>query len=241
MVDQAFVDRHFPGEEPLGRGLDIGNGTDGFYEIVGVVGNVRHDGLDEAPGPTMYVPYKQDVFSSMSVVVRAVGRPTELAAAARQALRELDPALPAARMGPLQEAVSDSVAERRFSMLLLGVFALVALFLAAVGLYGVVAYAVAQRTREIGVRMAIGAEARDVLRLVLKGGLRLSLMGVAIGIAAALALSRVLASMLYDVAPFDPLSYAGTALLLLAVAAVACSVPAARAARVDPVIALRQE
>jgi putative ABC transport system permease protein len=241
VVDQAFAERHFPNEDPIGRGLDIGNGTDGFYEVVGVVGNVRHDGLDSDPAPTMYVPYEQDVFSAMWVVLRTDGDPAQLAGAARLTVREIDGGLPAAQMGPLADVVSDSVAPRRFSMLLLGLFALIALFLAAVGLYGVVAYAVSQRTREIGVRMAIGAQAGDIRRLILGGGLRLAVVGVVLGTAAALALARLVASMLYEVTPFDPASYAATALVLLAVAALACSVPASRAMRLDPLAALREE
>jgi ABC-type antimicrobial peptide transport system permease subunit len=147
-------------------------------------------------------------------------------------------------MTPLAKAVSDSVAQRRFSMLLLGLFALIALFLAAVGLYGVVAYTVSQRTQEIGLRMAIGAQRSDVLRLVVGGGMKLAVAGVAIGIACALGLARLvvsMATMLYEVTPFDPASYSATALVLLVVAALACYVPARRAMRVDPIVALREE
>jgi putative ABC transport system permease protein len=241
VVDQAFVDRHFSNEDPVGRGIDIGNGTDGFYEIVGVVGNVRYGGLDAEPAPTMYVPFRQDVFSGMWVLARTDGDPAQLAGIVRQAVREIDPGLPVSRMRPLSEVVSESMAQRRFSMLLLGLFALIALFLASVGLYGVVAYTVGQRTQEIGVRMAIGARASDVMRMVLGGGMKLAAAGVAIGIAAALALSRLVASMLYEVTPFDPASYAATILVLLAVSAMACYLPARRAMRVDPLVALRQE
>jgi len=241
IVDQAFADRHFAGADPIGGGIDIGNGTDGFYEIVGVVGNVHHGGLDADPTPSMYVPFRQDVFSSMSVAARTEGDPAQLASAARQVVREIDSRLPTFQMAPLGEIVSESVAQRRFSMLLLGVFALLALFLASVGLYGVVAYAVSQRTQEIGLRMAIGAQAGDVLRLILGGGMKLALIGVAIGTAGALALSQLVASMLYGVTPFDPVSYAMTAVALLAVAALACYLPARRAMRIDPILALRQE
>jgi putative ABC transport system permease protein len=241
VIDQSFADRHFPNEDPIGHGIDIGNGTDGFYEIVGVVGNVHHDGLDAAPDPTMYVPYRQDVFSSMSVVARTEGDPAQLANTVRQVVREIDGALPAYQISPLSVLLSESIAQRRFSMLLLGLFALIALFLASVGLYGVVAYAVSQRTQEIGVRMAIGAQAGDVMRMILGGGMKLALIGVAIGTAGALALSDLVTSMLYGVTPFDPVSYAATALVLLAVAALACYVPARRAMRIDPILALRQE
>ena len=244
VVDQKFVERHFPDKDPIGQRIDIGNGTDGFFEIVGVVGNVRDASLDTNPAPTMYVPFGQDPFSGMWVVARTTGDPTALSAAVRQTIQGIDRALPAFAMTPLAKAVSDSVAQRRFSMLLLGLFALIALFLAAVGLYGVVAYTVSQRTQEIGLRMAIGAQRSDVLRLVVGGGMKLAVAGVAIGIACALGLARLvvsMATMLYEVTPFDPASYSATALVLLVVAALACYVPARRAMRVDPIVALREE
>lgn len=241
VIDEAFARRHFPDEDPIGRGLDIGNGTDGFYEIVGVVGNVHHAGLDADADATMYVPFKQDVFGSMAVLVRTTGDPTAQTATVRQVVREIDRALPAYAITRLDEVVSESVAERRFSMLLLGLFALVALFLAAVGLYGVVAYAVSQRTQEIGLRMAIGAQRGDILRLVLGGGMKLAAVGTAIGIGAALLLASYIASLLFGVTTFDPVSYLATATVLLVVAALACYVPARRAMAVDPLVALRQE
>ena len=241
VIDEAFAQRHFPGEDPIGGGIDIGNGSDGFYEIVGVVGSVRHEGLESSPRPTMYIPYKQDVFSAMVMMVRTQGDPAQFATTARQAVREIDPALPAFGVRPLSDVITQSVAQRRFSMLLLGVFALVALFLASVGLYGVVAYAVSQRTQEIGLRMAIGAQRGDVLRLVLGSGMKLALFGVAIGVGGALALSRYVETMLFDVTRFDAVSYAGTAAILLAISALACYVPARRAMAVDPLAALRTE
>jgi len=241
IVDQKFVDRYFPDQDPIGKGLDIGNGTDGFYKIVGVVGSVLQDALDGKPSPTMYIPYTQDVFSSMWVVVRAKGEPTQLSAAARQAVRDIDSTLPAFAMTPLADVVSESIAQRRFSMLLIGVFGAIALVLAAVGLYGVVSYSVSQRTQEIGLRMAIGADRRDVLRLIVGGGMKLAVIGVVIGVAGALALSKVIATMLFELTPMDLVSYSGTVMVLLAVAMVACYVPARRAMRVDPIIALRAE
>jgi putative ABC transport system permease protein len=241
VIDDAFAQKHFPGEDPIGRGIDIGNGTDGFYRIVGVVGSVHHEGLDASPDPTMYVPYRQDVFGGMWVLIRTAGDPSAFTATVRQVVRDVDPALPAFLISPLDRIVNDSVADRRFSMLLLSVFAGLALFLAAVGLYGVVAYSVSQRTQEIGLRMAIGAEPRDVLRLVVGGGMRLALVGVAIGLAGALALASLIASMLFSVTPFDPASYGVTAGILLAVSALACYVPARKAMSVDPLVALRAE
>jgi len=241
IIDEAFAAKHFPGEDPIGRGIDMGNGTDGFYEIVGVVGSVHYEGLDATPRPTMYSPFAHDVFSGMMVMVRTSGDPTLFVASARQAVRDIDAALPAYALEPLSKVVTESVAQRRFSMLLVAVFALVALFLAAVGLYGVVAYAVSQRTQEIGLRVAIGAQRGDVLRLILGGGMKLAAVGVAIGIVGALALSRYLATMLFGVTRFDATSYAVTAAVLLAVSALACYVPARRAMGVDPLTALRAE
>jgi putative ABC transport system permease protein len=241
VVDQKFAERHFPGEDPIGKGIDIGNGTDGYYEIVGIVGDVRQMSMDSNPNPTMYVPYAQDVFSTMWVVARTNGDPAGLGPVVREVVRSIDPTLPAYAITPLATVVSDSVAQRRFSMLLLGTFALMALFLAAVGLYGVVAYTVSQRTQEIGLRMAIGAQQGDVLRMVVGGGMKLAVLGVAVGIASALALAQVLATMLYEIKPFDPASYLATAAILMAVAILACYVPARRAMRVDPVVAMRQE
>ena len=240
VIDEAFARRHFPNEDPIGKGLDIGNGTDGFCEIVGIVGSVRYSALDAEAAPTMYVPFRQDVFSSMWVLARTAGDPAQLSAAARQVVRDVDRGLPAFSMSPLADVVSESVAQQRFSMLLLGLFAGIALFLAAVGLYGVVAYTVSQRTQEIGVRMAMGAQRGQVLGMIVGGGMRLTLVGVAIGIAGALALARFVESMLFEVTPFDPASYVATAGLLTAVAALACYIPARRAMRVDPIVALRQ-
>jgi putative ABC transport system permease protein len=242
VVDEAFVKKYFSDEDPIGQGVHIGNGNDGFYDVVGVVGSVHYEGLETTSQPTMYVPRAQDDFSTVWVLARTKsGDPAQLAAPVRQTVRDLDSALPAYSVTPLSTVVSDSVAQRRFSMLLLVLFAGVALFLAAVGLYGVVAYTVSQRTREIGLRMAIGAAPTDVLNMILGGGMKLVLIGVAIGVAGALAFSRLVQTLLFDVAPSDPMSYAATAALLIAVAAVACYVPARRAMRVDPLVAMQLE
>jgi len=173
--------------------------------------------------------------------VKTAGDPLLQAASVRQVVRGIDPSLPAYSMVTLASVVSDSVAERRFSMLLLAVFAAIALFLAGIGLYGVVAYTVSLRTQEIGVRMAIGAQQGDVMRLVVGEGMRLALIGVAVGVVGALALGRFISSLLFEVTAFDPLSYAATAAVLLAIAALACYVPARRAMSVDPLMALRQQ
>jgi putative ABC transport system permease protein len=241
VIDEAFARRHFAADDPIGQRLDIGNGTDGAYEIVGVVGDVRTSGLDSLPAPTMYVPLKQDVFSTMWIVARGEGEAGGLVGDVRRVLREIDPALPAYAIQPLTAVISDSVADRRFSMQLLTLFAAVALFLATVGLYGVVAYSVSQRTREIGLRLAIGAGRGDIVRLVVGGGMRYAAAGVLIGGASAVALGRYVESMLYEVTSLDAVSYAGTAAVLLAVAALACYVPARRAMRVDPLVTLQSE
>jgi putative ABC transport system permease protein len=241
IVDEAFVRRYFPGEDPLGRGIDIGNGTDGFYEIVGVVGDVRHDGLDFSPGPTIYVPYPNDVFGTMSIAVLSDSDPMSLAADVRDVVRELDRGLPAYSMRALEDVVSETLGERRFSMLLLALFAGIASVLAAVGLYGVVSYSVGQRTREMGLRLALGAVPTSLVRAVIGQGMKPALAGVVIGIPAALALARFLETLLFGVTPFDPASYGATALLLLAVAALSCYLPARRASRLDPLAALRHE
>jgi putative ABC transport system permease protein len=241
VIDEAFARQHFANEDPVGRGIDIGDGTDGFYEIVGIVGSVHHEGLHVPPRPTMYIPFRQNVFSTMWIMMRTPGDPMALANDARHALREIDPTLPAAAMAPLANVIDESIAQRRFSMLLLAVFAAVALFLAAVGLYGVIAYAVSQRTQEIGLRMAIGAQRSDVLRMVLGDGMKLAAVGVVFGLGAAMALARYTGSMLFGVTPLDAVSYAATAAVMLGVSALACYVPARRASAVDPLQALRTQ
>ena len=241
VIDEAFAKQHFAGEDPIGHAVHMGNGTDGFYEIIGVVGSVRHEGLDTNGRPTMYAPLRTDMFSTMWVMVKTAGEPLALAPAARQVLRELDAAIPAASLERLDTVVTEWVAPRRFSMLLLSAFAVVALFLAAVGLYGVVAYAVSQRTREIGLRMAIGAQRGDVLRMVVGGGMKLATVGVVVGLVTSLWLARYVASMLFGVTSLDPVSYGVTAAVLLAVSAIACYIPARRATTVDPLVALRAE
>lgn len=240
MVDEAFVRKHYPGEDPLGRRIDIGNGTDDA-EIIGVVGSVNYTGLDALPSPTMYMPTTQDGFSTLWVMARTDRDPNALQPTVRQIVRDLDSNLPAYSMTPLVEVVSESVAQRRFSMLLILLFGVVALFLSAVGLYGVVAYTVSLRTREIGLRMAIGAMPSDVLKMVLGGGMKLAALGVVLGLGAAFALSQLVEAMLFEVEPSDPGSYAATAGLLLVVAALACYFPARRAMRVDPIVTLQQD
>jgi putative ABC transport system permease protein len=202
---------------------------------------VRQDGLDAGVEPTMYAPYAQAPTPSLTVLVRSTRDPLALVPEVRDVMAQIDRGIPPYRFASMAEVVSDSVADRRFPLLVLSLFAFVALFLAGVGLYGVLSYTVTQRTQEIGVRMAIGAAPPQVRRLVVGHGLRLTLAGMALGFAGALALSQLVTAMLFDVAPFDPISYVATAAGLLAVASLASYLPARRATRVDPLTALRAE
>jgi putative ABC transport system permease protein len=241
IVDQAFADKYFASQDPIGQGLHVGNGNKNFFEVVGVVGNIHYAGLDAVPAPTMYVPIAQDTFNTIWIVERTDGDPAALSGSARQAVRTVDPLLPTYSMSPLSQTVSDSLASRRFSMVLLGSFAGIALFLAAVGLYGVVSYSVEQRTREIGLRMAIGAAPNAVMRLVVGDAMKLALAGVVLGLAGAAVFARLAAMLLFEVTPSDPASYAATSAILFAVAVFACYAPARRAMRVDPIAALQAE
>ncbi len=218
--------------------LAQGNGT----MVIGVVGNVRHGSLEEAGRNEMYLNYHQsDDWSGMEMVVRS-SRPAEaLAREVRAALTAYDPTLPSGDYYELERLIDNAVAPRRLTTQLLGFFSVLALILAALGLYGVIAYTVVQRTQEIGIRMAIGAQRRDVLNLVVGGGLKLVVVGLVIGLVGAFALTRVLTSLLFGITAHDPLVFAGNAGLLILIGMLACVVPALRATRVNPIIALRAE
>jgi putative ABC transport system permease protein len=246
IVNDAFSKRFFAGEDPIGKRIilddDVTNQPLPPREIVGVVGNVRHNGLDEEEQPEYYNPFFQMPDRQINLVVRSANAdPASLTSIVRGAIKSVDKDQLIWEVKTMNERISQSVAPRRFQMTLLGVFAALALVLASIGIYGVMSYAVTQRTHEIGLRMALGAQTRDVLRLVVGQGMMLAGIGIVAGLAAALALTRVMASLLYGVSATDPMTFAGIALLLSAVALLACYIPARRATRVDPMIALRYE
>jgi predicted permease len=247
IVNREFVRRHFPNENPIGRriiaGFDFSGGAP--REIIGVVDNVKQTGLDAETQPAMYVPESQMPYPFMSIVVRASCAetagcdPASTLPVVRRELGAMDRSLALSNVRPVADVFSDSIARQRFSMAVLGVFAVLALTLALVGLYGVIALSVGQRRREIGVRMALGAQRRDVLTLVLGEGMRVTLLGVAIGMAGAYALTRVMQSLLFDVSATDPRFFASAAGLVAVVAFAATYLPARRATRVDATAALR--
>jgi putative ABC transport system permease protein len=246
IINQAFADKYLHGVNPLGQkaAIYMKSLTESELqpsEIIGVVGNVHQIGLDTAPEPAVYWPHPELVMSGMTILVRAAGDPLALVSAAQSELHQVDPELPMAAVATMDQLLADSLSRSRFTMLLLGIFSAVALLLAAVGVYGLIAFSVTQRTQELGIRIALGAQRGDVLRLVLAQGTRLTLLGVAIGVLAALALSRLLATLLFRVSATDPLTFASVAGLLAGVALLACFVPARRATRVDPIVALRYE
>ena len=243
LISNSLAAKYWPNENPIGQTIQFGN-MDGdlrLLHVVGVVGDVQDRALDAAIRPTVYANSLQRPPSSdLSVVVRARVAPSALVPSMRQVVRSLDSELPV-NFKTLDQVYASSLDQRRFSLVIFGVFGTVALLLAAMGIYGVTSYAVAQRTQEIGIRMALGARMSDVLKLVLRSGMSLALIGAAIGLAGAFAVTRVMSSLLFGVAPTDLVTFTAVALLLIAVAFLACYIPARRATKVDPLVALRYE
>jgi putative ABC transport system permease protein len=240
VVNQAAARRYWEGARAVGRRVQI-NGTDDWREVIGVVGDVKHWGLDSDARPEMYVPFAQEQSTYMTLVFRTTGDTLSQLAPLRDVLRKLDPDLPLGAPRSLEQVVSQSVASRRFFLDLMRAFAALALLLAVVGIYAVIACNVAQRSHEFGVRMSLGAHTGDIRRLVLGEGLRIAGLGVVVGVAGALALGRFIREQLFGVTSQDPVTLLAVSLLLLASALLACYVPAYRATRVDPAIALRCE
>jgi putative ABC transport system permease protein len=246
VINDAFARLHFGAENPLGHRLKLQGQERYPLMIVGVVGNVRDFGLDQLPAPAAYVPYLQDPLSttyqrSMTIVARTNADPGAIAGSLRTALTSVDKDLPVYAIKPMTEYLHDSLARRRFNMILLTVFGGVALVLAAVGIYGVISYGVTQRTHELGIRMALGAQQRDVLKLVIRQAMIVALGGVGIGLLASLALTRIIKSLLFNVGVTDPLTFVAIAALMSMIALLACLIPARRATKVDPLVALRYE
>jgi putative ABC transport system permease protein len=256
IASEQMVRKYWPNEDPIGKRVSHVAGADYFeddctYEIIGVVSDAKAT-IGGDPWPTMFIPVSQhlwkygnstagEVALFLNFVVRTAGDPSAMAAAVRAAIKEIDPSQPVDQVATMRQIISRKLSARNFAMVLLSLFAFVALVLSAAGIYGVISYSVTQRTHEIGLRMALGAARRDVLAMVIRRGMRFALVGVAVGLAGAIATTRLLASLLYEITPTDPLTVVSVTLLLTGVAFLACYIPARRATRVNPMTALRYE
>jgi putative ABC transport system permease protein len=244
IVDEEFVAKYYRGQNPIGKRVyfsDEPKDSD-YITIVGVVGHAMHEGLDAKPRIQMYLPYaKSSNIASMSVAVRTTGDPLLMTRAVREAIHTVDKDMPLSNVKSMDDLLESSLGQRRLSMILLAAFSGIAMLLASIGIYGVLAYSVTQRSRELGIRMALGAARGRVLRLVIGQGMVLALIGIAIGLVGAVALTRLLAAQLYSITPTDPGTFVGVSFLLATIALIATLVPALRATRVDPVVALREE
>jgi putative ABC transport system permease protein len=245
IINETLARRFFPNQDPLGKHLVL-SGPPDEREIVGVASDVRDYGLDAEVKPEVYIPYTQSTpaylqYGALTLVVRTATDPHTLTGAIRGEVSSMDKDQPVYNVKTMQEVLSESVAQRLFNMFLISIFAVVALILAAVGIYGVIAYSVAQRTHEIGIRMALGAQPKDVFKLVVGQGMMQALIGIVIGLAAAFALTRVMSSLLYGISPLDPATFGGLTILLTVVALLACYIPTRKAVRINPIIALRDE
>jgi predicted permease len=242
VISESLAHNRWPHQDPIGHTIEFGNMDSDLrlLTIVGIVGDTHEYGLDEPPRPTVYVNLFQRPHPEMTVTMLSDADTPSVTSAARAILQEINPDLPA-RFRTFQQVYSASLGSRRFNVILIGFFAITAMLLATAGVFGVMAYAVSRRTREFGVRLALGATSGDVLRMVVGQGMRTILMGVAIGIAGSFALTRTVSSLLFGITATDPITFGGVTLLLIVVALLACYLPARHATKVDPVVALRCE
>ena len=243
IISKALVRRYFPNQDPLGKEMRFGfpPNSNVSREIVGIVGDIRDAALSRKPEPMMYVPFAQAPLYGGEVVVRSSLSASSVAAGIRDAVRSIDKNLPVTDIESFDDALGQSISQERFHTFLLASFSAIALMLAAIGIFGVISYSASQRTREIGIRIALGAERRDILRLILGQGTRLALFGLGIGVVAAFLLTHLMSSLLYGVSATDPVTFGSVTIILLAVALIACYIPARHAMHVDPVVALRYE
>jgi putative ABC transport system permease protein len=242
VINETFAKRYFPGQDPLGQRLVIYMKDENLpTEIIGVVGDSKHMGLDKEIEPMTYWPHPELVYAGMTLAIRTKGDAASIAPAVRNAVAAIDPDQPVSDVATMEQLLAVSVSRSRFNTTLLMIFALVALVMAVVGIYGVMSYTVSQRTHEIGIRMALGAQIGDVMKMVVMRGVVLGLIGVAVGITAAFALTRLLTTLLFEVEPTDKLIFASVAVGSFLMTLLACSIPARRATKVDPLKALRYE
>ena len=241
LINEMMARMFFPGQEPVGQRLKFDALPDETLEIIGVVADVKNDDLEERADPAVYAPYAQRPWPMMNLIVRANQAPALLASAVRGQVRALDRNALVSRVKPLRQMIDERASPKRMLTWMIGIFAAVAVALAGVGMYAVISYSVAQRAHEIGLRMALGALPRDIMKLVIRRGLKLTLIGMVIGLAGAFAMTRAMSFFLYGVTATDPPTFIGVSLLLAGVALLACWIPARRATNVDPMIALRSE
>jgi putative ABC transport system permease protein len=237
-----MAQKYFPGEDPIGKRITVPmSEKPSPTEVVGIVGDVKYESLVDEAEPTVYFPHPDLTYSFMTLVIRTDGDPSEMAPLVRRELSAIDPDQPISDLRTMEQVMADTLSRARFNTLLLGLFAGLATLLAAVGIFGVMNYSVTLRTHEIGIRVALGAQQGRVLMLILRQGLVLTLTGIGIGLAGALALTRVLSGLLFGVGTTDPVTFAAIVLALAVVSLIACYIPARRATKVDPMIALRYE